>query len=151
MEKNPELLRKAMANILKNPKLHDQSAWIQRNYDEDGGMCGTTMCLAGHVAAVGGGELPPVLSADWDGEWHIDRYNKFRTSDEYAEASWYSEDGNEDEIREVWAWSSEKLGLNYIEREYLFYFFGNAEELAERVEKVATAWENGEDFEPEYY
>lgn len=145
--KNPELLRTAMANILKNKKLHSQAAWIERQYsDDDGEMCGTTMCLAGWAALAAGAEMPPVLDKDWDGEWHVDKDGKYRTADEYSEAVYYSDD-NPDEIDEVWRFASKKLGTDYVEREYLFYFFGNADELAERVEDVATAWESGRSFE----
>lgn len=35
MNKNPELLRKAMANILENPLNHDQSSWIDKKFDEE--------------------------------------------------------------------------------------------------------------------
>ena len=84
--KNPELLRTAMANILANKKLHSQSSWIERQYsDNDGEMCGTTMCLAGWTALAAGAEMPPVLDKDWGGQWHVDKDGKYRTADEAAQ------------------------------------------------------------------
>lgn len=147
-EKNPDLLRAGMVNILTNTSNHDQSAWIAKKYDEAGGMCGTTMCLAGHVAVVAGAEFPPVMSKDWDGEWHVNDEGKYRTQEEYAEYSW---NGGDERVRELYMWASEKLGLSYDEREYLFYFYGDAEDLAERVDQVAAAWESGKEFVPDYY
>lgn len=78
MQKNPELLRAAMNRILKNPAGHDQTAWIARNYDEDGGVCGTTMCLAGHVAIEAGAEVPKWTDPSWDGDWYLDADGKVR-------------------------------------------------------------------------
>lgn len=144
--KNPELLRTAMANILANKKLHSQTSWIERQYsDDDGEMCGTTMCLAGWAALAAGAEMPPVLDKDWDGQWHVDKNGKYRTDDEWVEEAVYGE--NPDEIDEVWRFASKKLGTDYEEREYLFYFFGDADELASRVDDVATAWESGRSFD----
>ena len=144
--KNPELLRTAMANILANKKLHSQSSWIERQYsDNDGEMCGTTMCLAGWTALAAGAEMPPVLDKDWGGQWHVDKDGKYRTADEWVEEAVYGE--NPDEIDEVWRFASKKLGTDYQEREYLFYFFGDADELASRVDDVAAAWESGRSFD----
>lgn len=144
MNKNPELLRKAMANILKYPETHDQNAWIEKKFDVDGGMCGTTMCLAGHVAVVAGADLPPVLDPTWDGEWHLNEEGKFRTSGQYRDHLY--QEGDED-ILETHKWASKALGMGYEEKDYLFYFFGNAEELANRVDEVASAWEQGEEWD----
>ncbi len=138
--KNPELLRAAVKNILIDPSKHNQNSWISRKYDEQGGVCGTTMCLAGYVAMEAGADLPPVADPEWDGDWHLSPEGKFRTSEQYM---W--EDTNTVEVSD---WSAKKVGLDYEEREYLFYAFVGAEEIAQRVEDVIEAWDEGKAFDP---
>jgi hypothetical protein len=148
MTKNIELLSKAMDRILENPQNHDQTAWIARKYDEAGGICGTTMCLAGHVAVQAGAQMPNPLDLDWDGAWYLDKHGKMRSYHEiWNEDEDYT---NPDGIREVAFWAADQLGLTYEEREYLFFYFGDADGLKKRVANVIQAWEKGEDFVPSW-
>lgn len=142
---NIELLKGAMNRILEDPSKHDQTSWITKKYDEEGGVCGTTMCLAGYVAVEAKAELPNVLDPEWDGQWLLDAEGKLR---DYYEENWGA-DGPE--ICEVAEWSEQKLGLTYEEKEYLFFGFVDAEQLKSRVDRVVQAWENGESYDPWAY
>lgn len=143
---NIELLSKAMDRILVDPTKHDQNSWISRKYDEYGGVCGTTMCLAGHTAIEAGAQMPPVLNPHWDGDWYLNSEGKFAEFDD----GWDENGFDINKAKEISLWASDKLGLTYEEREYLFYCFGDADELKRRVHNVIEAWEKGETFIPDY-
>lgn len=142
MNKNPELLRNTMATILENRDKHNQGTWISVKYADDStyeepNICGTTMCFAGFAAVEAGAESPTVSYLLQNDEWWIKPDGSVGTDDDY----WDSGD-----VVRVNRWAGEKLGMNPYEREYIFYYFGDADALAERVDKLATLWESGKEM-----
>lgn len=60
MNVNVPLLRKTLEHITAHPEEHSQAAWAQRSYRDQGTLCGTTYCLAGHAVQFAGYDI------DWE-------------------------------------------------------------------------------------
>jgi hypothetical protein len=93
---NLEKLDEAIAYIEAHPSEHDQMIWLDAR-------CGTTACLAGHVALLAGGEPQTFGYVRLGGkEWHVSdlaRHILDLNHDE-EEALFYGADGV-DEIKRI--------------------------------------------------
>ncbi len=142
MEKNIQLLRQTMKHILANPQNHNQETWFSPDYGaEDVNMCNTTMCFAGHAAVLAGGQTPNPKT--FDGDWYLKLDGTLSNQNEYV-TSLYED--TEQQVLRVSKWAQRKLGLNPYEYEYLFMFMGDAEDVADRVERLAELWESGQEM-----
>ena len=115
MSGNLALLNATMDFIKANPNKHDQNSWINTS-------CGTTMCFAGHAAALSGAEVPKTDEVRWA----------------------LNDDGKIDEFegQGVEYWAGDKLGMTADERNFIFLCMNN-NNLEGRVKFVAEAWADG--------
>lgn len=130
MAKNIELLRKTLEHMKKFPEKHDQGNWIA--FDDEVwppkySACNTTMCTAGHAAALAGAEVPNYGQIANIG-WRLDKNGKL------------SESGTH-----VSEWAAAELGMNDEEQNYIFLCM-NEEGVFDRIEELLKLWENGEEF-----
>jgi hypothetical protein len=103
----------AIATILANPETHDQEFWGRRT------ICGTTMCLAGHI----------VVQAGW-----LIKFERFSlVSPSTSTADRCYKDGRFEDIEEQ---ARIEAGLTGDEAQRLFYCFGGVEQLAQRWKEI---------------
>lgn len=126
MTKNIALLKTTLDFIQANPDKHDQADWVEVN------RCGTTMCFAGHAAALSGAEVPKDNKA-----WRLNPDGSLVERDENGRRT-----GGiliEDYAREL-------LGMNYDEASFIFYCTEN-EEIPNRINYLIDLWERGEEYD----
>lgn len=139
MEKNIQLLKDTLEWLKNKPEQHRQTSFINFFDDEDDpdyespNMCHTTMCTAGHAAALAGAEIP---KHNWHSEWgwSLDDEGKLVKYDGLP----------------VEFWAREKLGFNYNENEYIFYCMSDRVVL-KRIEQLIRLWEDGQSFDPDVH
>lgn len=95
------------------------------------------MCLAGHVAVQAGAAQPSLEDVVNDIEWFVKPDGSLGSEYEYHDSG---------DVVRVNRWASDKLGLNVYEREYLFFFFGDADALNQRVGRLIELWESGQEM-----
>lgn len=130
MAKNIELLRKTLEHMKKFPEKHDQGNWIY--FDDDifppvASACATTMCTAGHAAALAGADVPN-YGQIYDIGWRLDENGKLSVPGTH-----------------VSEWAAAKLGMNDDEQNYIFLCM-NEDRVFEKIEELLKLWENGEEF-----
>lgn len=130
MEKNIELLRKTLEHMKRFPEKHDQGNWI--NFDADifppaASACATTMCTAGHAAALAGADVP-TYGQIYDIGWKLDKDGKLSILGQH-----------------VSEWAADKLGMNGDEQNYIFLCL-DEERVFDKIEELLKLWENGEEF-----
>lgn len=113
---NLELLNKTMEFIKANPEQHDQGNWISHE-----GTCGTTMCFAGHAAALSGAQVP-------------EEYEPWRINPETGQLDLYGEFVSD--------YAAKVLDVSADEESFIFMCMDEGD-LENRVKFVAEAWEKG--------
>lgn len=109
---NVQLLKRVREQVVMYPDTHDQEVW----------HCGTTACIAGHAALMGGGKLQRN-----PGGWPelVDENGFVTTTPDFA---------------------AEKLQMNEDEKDYLFFCMDN-ETSVKRLDQVIGLWEEGKEFD----
>ena len=100
---NAELLEQTMAAIYADPDAHKQDSFIS--------ACGTEMCFAGHALIQSG---------------------RYRVSSNENDTACFR-DNETDEVVQASSTAARLLDLDWEEEDYLFYFFGDRDELHLRV------------------
>lgn len=139
MEKNVALLRKTKEALLANPTKHRQSSWIDFDYEwseevPTSNMCHTTMCSAGHAAALAGADIP-TLGEFWNSGWRLTEDGKL---------------AGENEGLHVSEWAQQELGMNWREADYIFMCMVK-DTLFQRIDQLIELWENGEEMTADTY
>jgi len=135
---NIQLLQATLDLLKSQPEMHDQSEWIgfrgffdtAEAVESTPNMCHTTMCTAGHAAAIAGAEVPTLKHYYYNG-WRLHPDGKLALKGSGGQG--------------VAVWAADALGVNPEEADYIFYC-DDDEMVIKRIEQVIELWKNGEEF-----
>lgn len=131
---NAPLLHKVLDHIVAHPDEHDQSLWATRRFDQDGNVCGTRYCFAGHTVVMGMGQGEQLI-------WHPQTWREIPYQDELQVASSGAVDLNsaDGRIRLIASRAQELLGLTLQESERLFFATNRVDQIAHMIEVMELA------------
>ena len=115
---NLAILDKALAYIEEHPEQHEQAVWAEkvslpdeRIEEFEARTCGSSMCLAGHIAVLAGGQI------DWPkAEWTVDSDGLEGRLESYGEYV-FTPSG---ERMAIWTFAQQVLGIGLVTANALF-------------------------------